>query len=126
MKLLIDTHALIWWLTDVDNLSRRARAAMQDPLNALYVSAVTGYEIELKRSRDPLLGRLPLDLETAVLDEGFMWLSVTPGDAVAAGRLPLHHRDPWDRLLIAQALQAGMPVVSTDERLAPYGTSLIW
>ncbi len=126
MRLLVDTHVLIWWLTDVDNLSRRAKAAMLDPLNALYVSAITGYEIELKRPRDPLLGRLPFDLENAVLEEGFMWLPITPGDTIAAGRLPLHHRDPWDRLLIAQALQAGLLVVSADERFAPYGASLIW
>ena len=126
MNLLIDSHVLIWWLVDPELLSRPARSAIEDPLNAIYVSAVTGYEIELKRSRDRLLGLLPHDLEQVVLDEGFMWISVTPGDAITAGRLPLHHRDPWDRLLVAQAMRTRLVLVSADEGLAPYGVRLIW
>jgi len=126
MNLLIDSHVLIWWLADADPLSRRARSVLEDPLNAIYVSAVTGYEIEFKRSRDPFLGRLPHDLEQVVLDEGFRWLSVTPGDTITAARLPLHHRDPWDRLLIAQAMRTRLVLVSADEGLAPYGAPVIW
>ncbi len=126
MNLLIDSHVLIWWLADPELLSRRARSVIEDPLNAIHVSAVTGYEIELKRSRDRLLGQLPHDLEAVVLDEGFMWLSVTPGDTITAGRLPLHHRDPWDRLLIAQAMRTRLTIVSADEWLASYGAPVIW
>ncbi len=126
MNLLIDTHVLIWWLAEPQLLSPRGRAAIEDPLNAIYVSAITGYEIEFKRSRDPLLGRLPHDLEQVALDEGFMWLSITPGDTILAGRLPLHHRDPWDRLLVAQAMRTRLVLVSADESLAPYGTPMIW
>jgi PIN domain nuclease of toxin-antitoxin system len=126
MNLLIDSHVLIWWLADPELLSGRARSAVEDPLNAIYVSAVTGYEIELKRSRDRLLGRLPHDLEQVVLDEGFMWFSITPGDTITAGRLPLHHRDPWDRLLVAQAIRTRSVLVSADEALAAYGLPVIW
>jgi PIN domain nuclease of toxin-antitoxin system len=126
MRLVLDTHALIWWMTDPDQLSRRARLAIAAPTNVPYVSAITAYEIELKRSRDPLLGKLPLDLEDAVLEAGFMWLSITPGDCVVAGRLPLHHRDPWDRLLIAQSMRAGMVIISADERFPAYNAPMIW
>ena len=126
MNLLIDSHVLIWWLAEPQLLSPRGRAAIEDPLNAIYVSAITGYEIEFKRSRDPLLGRLPHDLEQVALDEGFMWLSITPGDTILAGRLPLHHRDPWDRLLVAQAMRTRLVLVSADESLASYGTPMIW
>jgi PIN domain nuclease of toxin-antitoxin system len=126
MNLLIDSHVLIWWLAAPELLSPRGRSAIEDPLNAVYVSSVTGYEIEFKRSRDRLLERLPHDLEQVVLDEGFMWISVNPGDTITAGRLPLHHRDPWDRLLIAQAMRARLILVSADEWLAPYGVRTIW
>ena len=126
MKLLVDTHVLIWWLTDVARLSPRARAALEDPDNEPLVSAVTGYEIELKRPVDGLLQRLPLDLEEVVLAEGFGWRMITAADAITAGRLPLHHRDPWDRLLIAQALLHGLPIVSVDRRFPAYGLTLIW
>ena len=126
MNLLIDTHVLIWWLAAPELLSRRARSAIEDPLNGIYVSAVSGYEIEFKRSRDRLLGQLPHDLEQVVLDQGFMWISITPGDTIVAGRLPLHHRDPWDRLLVAQAMRTRLVVVSADEGLAPYGAPVVW
>ena len=126
MRLLADTHVLIWWLTDAEMISRRALSALEDPINTLYVSAATGYEIELKRPRDPLLRRLPLNLEDAIREEGFTWAPLTPSDCIAAGRLPLHHRNPWDRLLIAQALQDGLVVVSADRRFSDYGVTTLW
>ena len=126
MNLLIDSHVLIWWIAEAELLSQPARSAIEDPLNSIYVSAVTAYEIEFKRSRDRLLGGLPHDLEEVVMDEGFMWLSITPGDMITAGRLPLHHRDPWDRVLVAQAMRTRMVLVSADEWLAPYGVRVVW
>lgn len=126
MNVLIDTHVLIWWLTDPDQLSRRAFNAVADDGNEVFVSAASGYEIELKRPVDKLLQALPLDLEHAIAGEDFRWRSIVAGDAIAAGRLPKHHRDPWDRLIVAQAMQDGWPLVSADDRLRAYEVSLIW
>ena len=126
MRLLADTHVLIWAFTDPDQLSSRARTATEDLANEILFSAVSAYEIEFKRSLDPLLGRLPMDLEAAVVAQGFGWRTVTARDAVAAGRLPRHHRDPWDRLLAAQCRQDAIPLISRDARLADFGVTLIW
>ncbi|MBO9560498.1 MAG: type II toxin-antitoxin system VapC family toxin [Caulobacter sp.] len=126
MKLLIDTHVLIWWWTDVDRLSATAVDLLSDPGVEVQVSTVSAYEIELKRPRDPLLQRLPADLLAAVSEEGFAWRDVAPADAIVAGRLPLHHRDPWDRLLVAQAINDDVAVLSRDATLGAYGATLRW
>ncbi len=126
MNILIDTHILIWWWTDPDQLSRRAYNAVADDDNEVFVSAVSAYEIELKRPVDKLLQALPMNLEHAVAAEDFLWRPIAVGHAVVAGRLPRHHRDPWDRLIVAQALQDGWPLVTADSELAAYGVSVIW
>ena len=126
MRVLIDTHVLVWWWTADAELSASGKAILRDPGNEILVSAVSAYEIEFKRDFDPLLQQLPHDLERAVLGDGFSWRAISPADAVAAGRLPRVHRDPWDRLLAAQALAEGLPLVSIDRRLADFGVNLIW
>lgn len=126
MKLLIDTHVLIWWLTDPSRLSSRGFDVVNADDVEVLVSAVSAYEIELKRPVDPLLQRLPIDLVDAVFAEGFDWLAVTPEDAVAAARLPRHHRDPWDRLLIAQAARSQIPIMTKDDAFSAYGVPTLW
>ena len=126
MKALIDSHVLIWFLTEPERLSRDALAILQDEANEVLVSAVTAYEIELKRSADPLLQRLPAALEGAVTQQAFTWRNISPADAIRAGRLPRDHRDPWGRILAAQALEDGIPLISPDARLALFGVRLIW
>ncbi|MFA7261833.1 MAG: type II toxin-antitoxin system VapC family toxin [Caulobacter sp.] len=126
MKFLIDTHVLIWWLTDVDQLSRTAFDLLDDPANTVLVSAVSGYEIELKRPIDSLLQKIPLDLEVALGDEGFEWLAPSAGDMITAGRLPRHHRDPWDRILIAQGLNAYLPIVTADTIFPADDAVVLW
>ena len=126
MKLLLDTHVLIWSLAEVEQLSGQAVNALTDPANTLLVSAVSGYEIELKRSYDTLLQRLPATLEEAVIKEGFRWRPILAADGIRAGRLPWHDKDPWDRLLVAQSLNDDIPIVSADERLERYGAKVIW
>lgn len=126
MRLIADTHVLIWAFTDPGQLSPRAEALLKDFANEIQFSAVSAYEIEFKRPRDSLLRALPVDLEIAVAAEGFGWRAITAGDAIVAGRLPHHHRDPWDRLLVAQCLREGAPLISCDARLADYGVSLVW
>ncbi len=126
MKLLIDTHVLIWWLTEPSRLSSRGLEVLNADGVEVLVSAVSAYEIELKRSADPLLQRMPTDLVSAVFAEGFDWLRITPEDAIVAGRLPRRHRDPWDRLLIAQAQRRELPILTKDAAFLAYGVPTLW
>ena len=126
MKALIDTHVLIWFLTEPERLSTAASVFLEDAANDILVSAVSAYEIEYKRPLDPLLQRLPVALEAAVEDQVFIWRHITPSDAVRAGRLSRDHRDPWDRILAAQALEDAIPILSADRQLEVFGVRLIW
>ena len=123
-RLLVDTHALLWWLTDDPALSPAARDAIADPVNEPFVSAASVWEIAIKRS----LGKLdaPDDLLEIVSDEGFVFLAVTPWHAWRVAQLPRHHGDPFDRLLVAQALGEGVPVVTADPQFGAYGVGVMW
>lgn len=123
-RLLIDTHAVLWWLADDDGLSEPARAAMADPRNDVFVSTASIWEIATKRA----LGKLsaPESLPEVIGDEGFAFLPVSARHAWGVGGLPSHHRDPFDRLLIAQARAEGLAVVTADERFAAYGVDVRW
>lgn len=123
-RLLVDTPALLWWLADAPPLSDRARAALGDPANEALVSAASLWEIAIKRS----LGKLtaPDDLPDHVEGAGFTWLAVAREHAWSVRDLPHHHRDPFDRLLVAQALSEQLPVVTNDEQFARYGVELVW
>ena len=126
MRVFIDTHVLVWWWGAVTELSRTALATLNDPRNEILVSAAAAYEIELKRAFDPLLQQLPYDLAAAAALDGFVFQPVTAEIATVAGRLPKIHRDPWDRILAAHAMVAGVPVISVDRKLIQFGVSLIW
>ncbi len=126
MRLLVDTHVVIWATVAPERLSARAREAIEALDNDLVVSAATAYELEFKRERDPVIGRMPLDLERLFASLGFTWLAVTAAHASTAGRLPRHHGDPIDRILVAQALAEGMALLSADRRLPAYGAEVIW
>jgi PIN domain nuclease of toxin-antitoxin system len=118
MTLLLDTHVLLWWLDDPDKLSRAAKKVIQDGRNTVYVSAAVAWEIALKKA----LGKLeaPDDLEEAMEASRFLPLPVTIPHALAVLSLPPYHRDPFDRLLIAQALHEGLRLVSRDPEVAKY------
>lgn len=122
-RLLLDTHAVLWWLVDDPWLSKTAREAIADPANEPLVSAASAWEIAIKRE----LGKLdaPDDLVETIAVEGFAWLDVTAEHAWVVGDLPLHHRDPFDRMLLAQARVVGLPVVSAED-FSPYGVELVW
>lgn len=124
MKLLLDTHALLWWLGDDPALATRARDCIAEPVNLVYVSAVTAWEIVVKKS----LGKLsiPDEWETVVREEAFRRLDVTWKHASEVGRLPDIHRDPFDRLLVAQAVAEGLTLVTHDRQMARYGIPLLW
>ena len=117
MTLLLDTHAFLWWLDDPQLLSKAARKAIGDGKNT--VSAAVAWEIAIKRA----LGKLdaPEDLEAAMTANRFLPLPVTIPHALAVESLPPHHRDPFDRLLIAQARHEGFKLVSRDAHVPLYG-----
>jgi len=125
--LLLDTHALLWWLAGDAQLSGHARASIESA-RGVHVSAVSTWEIALKTQ----LGKLPggelllAELPDALLAQGFTELPIVGRDAHIAGLLPRHHCDPFDRMLVAQSLRLGLPLVSNDPLLIPYGVTRIW
>lgn len=121
MRLLLDTHALIWWDAGT-GLRRAAECSIRDA-DQVYVSAVCGWEIAIKAS----LGRLRTKraVADAVIESGFEELPVRLHHAAALARLPWHHRDPFDRMLVAQALVEGLTLVTRDRAFRPYGVGVI-
>lgn len=123
MRLLLDTHVLLWWLDEPSRLTVEARGAIRHGRNAVYVSAAVAWEIAIKKA----LGKLeaPDDLEAVLEVCRFRTLPITVAHAEAAGRLPDHHRDPFDRMLVAQARLEGLTVVSRDAAMKAYGVAVI-
>ena len=123
MSLLLDTHALLWWLSDDDRLSVSTRASIRDPERLVYVSAVTVWEIAIKRT----LGKLeaPGDLLDAIGESGFSTLAISMKHAWAAGQLSRCHGDPFDRMLIAQAMHENLTLVTADDRILQYDVATL-
>jgi PIN domain nuclease of toxin-antitoxin system len=128
VKLLLDSHTLIWAADDPAKLSARAQSLIHDPANDRLLSAATLWEIAIKFG----LGRLPLSLpyrqwmDRAMADLVLVILPITLDHAERQASLPWHHRDPFDRLLVAQVQVEGVPLVSADGDLDAYGISRIW
>ena len=128
MRLLLDSHTLIWSADEPARITATAMAAMSDPANDLLLSAASLWEIAIKFS----LGRLPLSLpyrqwiDKAMADLDLVVLPITLDHAERQAGLPWHHRDPFDRLLVAQAQVEGVPLVSADAVLDPYGITRLW
>ena len=128
MRLLLDTHALIWWLRGDARLGASARSAIEDRRNDVVVSAVSAFEVTTKHR----LGKLPeaeilaRDFDGERQQEGFLALDVTIVHAALAGKLPGARRDPFDRLLIAQALVEGLTLVSNEARFDGFGVRRLW
>lgn len=123
MNLLVDTHVLLWWLADDAALPAGARAAIAAPEHRVAVSAASAWEIAIKRA----LGKLdaPDDLRRTLLLCGFDELAITVDHASVAGALPRHHEDPFDRMLVAQALVEGLTVLTVDPQFAAYGVDVL-
>ncbi len=123
MLLLLDTQSLLWWLWNFPDLGPGAREAIDDRGKQVFVSAVSIYEIGYKRSA----GRLeaPENLEGTLSGLGFTGLPVATAHAERAGQLPMLHRDPFDRILIAQALSEGMALVTADSEIRKYEVSVL-
>jgi PIN domain nuclease of toxin-antitoxin system len=119
MRLLLDTHILLWWLADSPSLSDRARGLIADPDNPVFVSAVSLWEIWLKQSLGKL--QLPSDFEERLAAESFENLPLLADHTREVASMPWHHRDPFDRMLIAQAQAAGLTFLTADQIASLYG-----
>jgi len=128
MRMLVDTHALIWYVDQDHLLTPVAHAAITDPANDLLLSAATVWELAIKVGQGKLSLSLPYRqwMDKAIADLGLILLPVTVEYADRQAALPYHHKDPFDRLIIAQALVEGMRVVSADAIFDTYGITRIW
>ncbi len=128
MRLLLDTHAFLWWIADDERLSARARALIASDDNEIYFSAASGWEIAIKARLNRV--RLPDDLERFVPAQlaanAFQVLPVHLRHALRVFHLPSLHTDPFDRMLVAQAAVEGMPILSADPQLAGYQIEVLW
>jgi PIN domain nuclease of toxin-antitoxin system len=120
MRLLLDTHILLWWIGDDPALSRTACALIASPDNTIFISPVSTWEIWIKKSLGKL--ELPSEFEEVLLKEEFEHLPLTVAHTRAVAELPWHHRDPFDRMLIAQAQAADLTLLTADDALTPYGS----
>ena len=123
MILLLDAHVLLWWLSGDSILSAVARAAIAEPANEILVSAATVWELAIKQGLGKL--RVDADLLTEIDRAGFTGLPVTMEDGNAAGALPPHHRDPFDRMLVAQAQRLDALIVTRDRAFSSYDINVI-
>ncbi len=128
MRLLLDTHAWLWWLAGDPALSQTARTAIEDEANSVLISAASAWEIATKHR----LGKLPgvaaiiADLDGVILQQGFASLPISLRHGQAAGALPGPHRDPFDRMLIAQAMLENLVLVSNEQPFDVYGGHRLW
>ena len=127
MTLLLDTNVVHWWLSDPQRLSENAVKAIESESNSLVVSAVVAWELAIKTNLGKLRSETLLaNWDTKLAEEGFSELPIHSADAIHAGSLPRHHRDPFDRMLAAQAHATGWPLVSADRIFDIYGVRRIW
>ena len=119
MRCLLDTHVLLWWLAHDPALGTTSRQALRDSRNDVYVSAATTWEVSINSA----LGKLeaPQDLDRIIEEERFLKLPISLYHGQMAGQLPPHHRDPFDRMLVAQAQAEGLAIVTADSNIPKYG-----
>lgn len=128
MRVLLDTHVFLWWITDDPRLSKQAREIISDGKNLLFFSAASGWEIAIKAK----LGKLsvPDNLEAFIIEQlaenAITPLPVRLSHALHVYNLPVHHRDPFDRILIAQAQVEDLPILTGDPAIAQYPVEVIW
>lgn len=127
MRVLLDSNALVWWFSSDRRLSAKANSIIRDPRNEIVVSAASAWELAIKDNLGKLpmrglLERLPSDLEQS----GFTVLPICLNHGVRAGALPMHHKDPFDRMLVAQAQAENLAIVSSDPMFGHYGVRRLW
>jgi PIN domain nuclease of toxin-antitoxin system len=124
LKLLLDTHAALWWLSEDERFAEATAQQLTDETNQVLLSAVVVWEVAIKRSLRTL--ETPENFASTLLDAGLQPLPISLDHAAAVEQLPWHHRDPFDRLLVAQALIERTPVITTDPSFEPYGVEIRW
>ncbi|EIC28845.1 type II toxin-antitoxin system VapC family toxin [Methylomicrobium album] len=127
MNLLLDTHTLIWLLEGDGNLSVSARKQIENPDNTNFISIATFWEIAIKLSLNKLVMKISISqLKRLVWENGLEVLPIAIEDTLLVSQLPFHHRDPFDRLLAAQAMNQNMSLVSRDRAMSLYDVKVIW
>jgi PIN domain nuclease of toxin-antitoxin system len=121
--ILLDTHVALWWRENSPRLGEEARDAIAR-VDIAYVSVVSAWEVAIKISAGKL--RIPGSFEAAIDASGFSKLPLTFTHAAALTELPFHHRDPFDRMLIVQAREEGLTIVTADRKFAPYDARILW
>jgi len=127
MKILLDTHTFLWFLAGASELSKPARAYIENPENEKYISIASFWEISIKNS----LGKLTLDvpfieLKTEAIKNNFQLLPISFEDTLQLNSLPFHHRDPFDRIIISQAKENNLTILSCDSNFGQYDIHLLW
>jgi PIN domain nuclease of toxin-antitoxin system len=128
MKLLLDSHTFKWWRDEPNKLSPTAFAKISNPNNDVFLSVVTAWELQIKiaLNKFTIKGRLQKAIKDEQQNNGFKILPVNLSHALYLENLPLHHKDPFDRLLISQAIVENMTLVSADPEFAKYQVNLLW
>ena len=126
MRILVDTHVFLWWVLGVDRFSVEAKRVIHDRDNRLLLSVASVWEAGLKLDKLGLADRFEITLNGAMVDLDLTILDVELRHAIHTGLLPFHHRDPFDRMIIAQAIAEGIPILTADKVMAKYGVPIIW
>lgn len=128
MRLLLDTHAFLWWMSGDRALPATVEAALKDDDNEVFVSAATAWEIAIKfrAGKLPAAARLVAGFDEIIAGQGFSEIPITIRHGISAANLPLIHKDPFDRMLIAQAIAANLTLVSNEAIFDAYGIMRLW
>ena len=128
MRILLDTHAIVWWATGDQRLSRRARVAIADPNTEVFISIASAWEIQIKATLQKLTLHESVDTlyRGLIIDQDFRMVGIELEDVDHLSKLPPHHRDPFVRMLVAQALRGDFTLVTKDRIVASYGTPTLW
>ncbi|OFX13902.1 MAG: twitching motility protein PilT [Alphaproteobacteria bacterium RIFOXYD12_FULL_60_8] len=128
MKLLLDTHTFLWWVSDAPELSEAARTAITNPNNTCYVSVASGWEMSIKSSLGKLKLKKPIErfLTEQMQKNSFLLLNIELHHVTKVESLPFLHRDPFDRLLVSQAKAERMTLITADQALSAYGIRCLW
>jgi len=128
MRVLLDTHAIVWWATGDQRLSRKARVTIADPDTEVFISIASAWEIQIKATLQKLTLNESVDAlyRSLIVDQDFRMIGIELRDIDHLSKLPPHHRDPFDRMLVAQALRGSLTLVTKDSLVSSYGASTLW